>query len=142
MAIAVSTRQAIEHIVCGLDIATAPLALRKGNGAAMRLIGVLLGSLLSLAASDALAQSSSKFPGYRSQSEAGRACGDVGVWVDIDRKTYHSSGQPGFNTPRRNGTFMCRSNAEYLGFAPSKAPNQLNCRRYGHDLVPYMQRRC
>ena len=108
----------------------------------MRLIGALLGLVLGLAAADVAAQSSSKAPAYRSQSEASRVCGDTGVWVDIDRKTYHSGGQTGFNNPQRNGTFMCRSNAEYLGFAPSKSPNQLTCRRYGRDLMPYAQRRC
>jgi hypothetical protein len=108
----------------------------------MRLIAIMLGFVLPLVAADVAAQSPSKLPGYRSQSEAARVCGDGGVWVDYDRQTYHANGQTGFNNPRRGGTFMCRSNAEHFGFAPSKSANQLTCRRYGRDLMPYSQRRC
>lgn len=125
-----------------MDIAPRHLAPGKGDGMAVRLTGALLGFVLALTATDVGAQSSQKFSSYRSESEAARVCGGAGVWVDIERKTYLAGGQRGYNNPRRNGTFMCRQNAESSGFAASNVPNQLTCRRYGQPLVPYTERRC
>jgi len=102
----------------------------------------ILTFVLSLTAWEGVAQSPSKYPGYRSANEAARACGAAGVWVDIERRTYLDSGQRGYDNPRRNGTFMCRQNAQRSGFAASKLPNQSTCRRHGGPLIPYAERRC